>query len=555
MLAAFATPAAAGPAVIGPLPALIGTTSIAELPPAAGRGAERPAQEIVHRRRDGSPTSLPRIATPAALPAMAGPNAFPAVAAASGKKIRGFTGITDGTSRDASGRDVEPPDQGLAVANGVIFEITNRTLQIFSRDGSPLTDAIANARFFAIGAGFSLADPHVLYDPSSARWFVSELLFGQGFNGFAVAVSQTSDPTGRFFIYRFPAASSDVAACGTTGCSPDFPQVGLDQNAYFIAVNLFAGTNAFVTSGLYIFSKAQLLAGTATMSLSRFILDDFTVQPSVPAAGQGFVADDGGTEYLMTAREPQDGSHNLRVYAVTNTSQIDGAPASLRLMSVDVAAQPYRAPVPSSEPDVVGPFCRSRGVTSAPKLDGGFDSFGSNVVLANGNLYAALATAARDGNGLPRDVIAWFAVRPRLTATTLAATIAAQDYIVPPDGFSLSYPEFALDNTGAGIIGMTMAGIDKSARGGFPSAALVEFADGQANQRIRVVGKGAAADDGITGCRRAGAGGIGRWGDYGAGTVDPTTGFFYVANEFIPDPQKFPPGKNANWGTFITRVR
>jgi hypothetical protein len=346
-----------------------------------------------------------------------------------------------------------------------------------------------------------------------------------------------------------------VPGCGTMGCSPDFPQVGFDQNAYFIAADLFAGAGTFVTSGLYIFSKAQLLAGTATMALTRFILDDFAVQPSVPALGQPFVADDGGTEYLMTARKPQDGSHNIRVYAVTNTSQIDGAPGALRLMSADVVAEPYGAPVPSTEPDVVGPFCSSRGVTSAPKLDGGFDSFGSNVVLADGNLLAALTSGARDGNGLPRDVIAWFAVRPKLTATTLAATIFQQGYIVPPDGFSVSFPEFALNSAATGVIGMTITGIDQAARGGFPSAALVSFADYQTQARVRVVGKGAAADDGITGCRRAGAGGIGRWGDYGAGTVDPATGFFYLANEFIPDPEKFPPGNNANWGTFITRVR
>ena len=44
------------------------------------------------------------------------------------------------------------------------------------------------------------------------------------------------------------------------------------------------------------------------------------------------------------------------------------------------------------------------------------------------------------------------------------------------------------------------------------------------------------------------------WGDYGAATVDAATGFFYIANEYIPDPTVFPRIETANWGTFITQV-
>jgi hypothetical protein len=44
------------------------------------------------------------------------------------------------------------------------------------------------------------------------------------------------------------------------------------------------------------------------------------------------------------------------------------------------------------------------------------------------------------------------------------------------------------------------------------------------------------------------------WGDYGAATVDAATGFFYIANEYIPDPAVFPRVETNNWGTFITQV-
>jgi len=44
------------------------------------------------------------------------------------------------------------------------------------------------------------------------------------------------------------------------------------------------------------------------------------------------------------------------------------------------------------------------------------------------------------------------------------------------------------------------------------------------------------------------------WGDYGAATVDAATGFFYTANEYIPDPTVFSRIATNNWGTFITQV-
>jgi hypothetical protein len=44
------------------------------------------------------------------------------------------------------------------------------------------------------------------------------------------------------------------------------------------------------------------------------------------------------------------------------------------------------------------------------------------------------------------------------------------------------------------------------------------------------------------------------WGDDGAATVDAATGFFYLGNEYIPDPAVFPRIVNGNWGTFITQV-
>jgi hypothetical protein len=210
--------------------------------------------------------------------------------------------------------------------------------------------------------------------------------------------------------------------------------------------------------------------------------------------------------------------------------------------------------VPSAQPNIVGPYCASHGVTSAPSLDASFSEFQATIQKAGANLYGVLPFASKDGNGFSRDVLAWFVLRPTLTSTlSLTANIVAQGYVVPPDGYSLIYPAFAVNKAGTGLIGFTVSNPDANAPGGFPSAAIIEFA-GFPKGNIIVNGQGATSDDSASGCRGPGPRGVALWGNYGAGTVDAATGFFYTANEYIPDPTVFPRIETNNWGTFITQV-
>jgi hypothetical protein len=187
-------------------------------------------------------------------------------------------------------------------------------------------------------------------------------------------------------------------------------------------------------------------------------------------------------------------------------------------------------------------------------LDGGFRAFQATIQKAGGNLYGALAFGAKDGTGLLRDVLAWFAVHPTLTFSSLSAKIVHQGLVVPPNGFSISYPAFGLNKTGAGAMGMTITNNSAYAPV-FPSAAFVQFTGAATGGTITIAagGLGATSDDGFTGCPEPGPGQVGRWGDYAAATVDAKTGFFYTANEMIPNPRKFPHGA-TNWGTFITQL-
>jgi hypothetical protein len=356
---------------------------------------------------------------------------------------------------------------------------------------------------------------------------------------------------GHYFVYQIPAFSNRVPGCGGEDCFPDYPKAGHDANALYITADLFknVANGRFVESAIFVVSKLQLEAG-GPLTIYRFDdPDDFVIQPSVPAPGEPFSGADNGSEFLLSAPT----ADRLSVLAIFNTNNIVDDGLSMRLRRITVGAQFHGAfAVPSTEPNVVGPYCRSVGVTSAPRLDGGYPAFQATIQKASGILYGALAFGARDGAGLARDVVAWFAVRPRLTAGLLSANVIHQGYLVPENGYSLSYPAFGLDRSGAGALGFTETNKSADVPGGFPSASLIRFTGTGFGGPIVVTGQGATSDDGFTGCPGAGSGRVGRWGDYAAATVDAATGLTYTANEMIP---KSAGGYAANWGTFITQLR
>ncbi len=463
--------------------------------------------------------------------------------------VSGFTGIYEGANLEATGGELEPPDQGMAVDHGVVGEIVNNTIQFFE-SGKALTAPLNNATFFGSGSVANLSDPHITYDPSVKRWFADELTYSGPLGyGFFLAVSGSSDPTASWNVYFIPSAANDVKGCGKAGCLPDYPQVGYDANGFYITADLF-GPKRFVGAVLYAIPKGYLVEGHSVTPV-RFILPDFVVQPAVPAPHEPFSLANGGTEFFMTARNIYNGSTKIRVWQVQNTFNIITDPSSLVAVHKDLNAEAYTGTVPSTQPDVIGPYGKSQKATSAPMLDGGYNAFGANVKLAGGHLYAALTTGSTDSKGLARDNIAYFDVDVKGTSPRLVN----QGYIVPPDGYSIFYPGLALDRHGNGYIGVSITNPDRTVPGGFPSTAIIPFGSKTGPGTITVTGAGATSDDGFTGYGAPHSPGqVGRWGDYASAVVDAATGIYYTANEFIPDPKVYPRGVFANWGTYLTAI-
>jgi hypothetical protein len=556
--AAFATALLAGTALAASHPItaahmgtvhLSATTNVTSLSQQAARTHSLPNLIFampVHR--------LPKAAHHVApLRGLTSPNITIKAAAAATAAPGGFIGIDANTNGTAIGGDIEPPDQGLAVADNYVVEVVNLSFQVFDNKGNPRTSTIALGSLLGATSADSFGDPHVEFNPTTQRWYIDTYLTNGNFNGFFLAVSQTSDPTGSYYVYRVDSQSKGVKGCvGASACFPDYPQPGYDANAYFIDADLFSNlTGAFTTAAIYAIPLAPLQTG-ASFTYQRILANDFVVEPSIPAVANKYATGSNGTEYLLTARQIEDGSNNLRVYAVTNTAAISTG-GTLVANYVDVPAEAYASTVGSTQPNVVGPYGQSVGATSASPLDGGYNAFGSGVKYLNGNLYSALTTAAVDGNGLDRNTVAWFNLKPTSNGTSVTASIVSQGYLIPPDGYSISYPGLALNARGAGILGITITNPNQAVPGGFPSTGYVQFAAGHPTSVYRITGQGGTSSDGFT-CY-APYGPPCRWGDFSSATVDPVTGIFYVGNEFIPDPSVYPRDTDANWGTFITEVK
>ena len=167
----------------------------------------------------------------------------------------------------------EPPDQGLCVNGTYELETTNSVLQVYDKSGNPQlpgTKTFAGGpavgidynQFYNYPAAFvrpggpfgpSLFDPSCAYDASSGRWFhlvdtlgqrpVTGALTGKGW--LDLAVSQTSNPLGRWYLYRIWTQNNGTDGtpdhhCDTGSCFADFPHFAVNADGVFITTNEYA---------------------------------------------------------------------------------------------------------------------------------------------------------------------------------------------------------------------------------------------------------------------------------------------------------------------------
>lgn len=477
----------------------------------------------------------------------------------------GFDGLNEVDQGDVSGAILEPPDQGLAVGEGIVLEAINSAGAFF--------DANTGENFFGPGAAFPLeifapglspTDPKCAYDPNTGQWIITYL--GLGARDFVViAVSATNDPVGAYNVYGID--TTDDGNDGTPShpgcpCFGDQPLLGSDANALFVSTNEFGAT--FNGSQIYAIDKAAAESGSPTPNVMQFwpgALEEgiaYSVQPATVPPGGSFDGNNGGTEYFLSSLDFFGTLDNrVAVWAMTGTSNISTNPLLLTLNEKTLGSEVYGTPVanqqapgplPLRDALAAGEFVDSSGnpvfIKEHEELVQSNDDRMNQTVFANGLLWAGLNTVVKTRNGPTRTGIAYFAVTPNFPdGGSFAPSISNQGYVAV-NNESAIFPSIGVNAAGNGVIAFSVVGPNL-----YPGSAWARIGTSGVGP-LMLAGAGTAPDDGFTGYSAFGGNRVARWGDYSAALSDEN-GNIWVASEYIPNRPRF---IYANWGTFVSMV-
>ena len=548
----------------------------------------------------------------------------------SGKKAKsnpqfavGFEGLNLFQQRYARGGNqftVEPPDQGMCVGNGYVLEAVNDVLNVFDASGnSALPDntatnivsgfptdvnhAVDLNSFFGYAPAINrstgvraqfVTDPSCLYDAATQRFFVVVLTLETrpngsftGKNHIDIAVSNTSNPTGAWTIYRVPAQNDGTDGTPDHGCAlkndgtghgpclGDYPHIGADANGFYVTTNEYAFFPNFVYIGaqVYAFSKAALASGAASVAMVQFDTSHsgvngkpgFTVWPAQSPGSNQFNTNAGGTEYFLSSDAGDEAqcdsgtvctggsgtSTNLLVWSLTNTSSLNTASPSLSLSNKVLTVAQYAIPPRQQQPgsgtppttDVPQGFCIND--TTTPTIAG----VGCWKLLFNPPAPAHDEVISRpDSNDSRMQQVMfangklWGSLDTALNPDGGPQRAGIAWYIVNPSsgklamqgylgaaGYDFTYPAIGVTASGRGVMAFTATGDNL-----FPSAAFapIDAIVGVGPWNIVNGGQGAAVDDGFTSYKsQVGNPPRTRWGDYGAAAVDGNS--IWIASEYI----------------------
>ncbi len=535
--------------------------------------------------------------------------------------VTSFSGLNHfdqrfGSSAGGNQFSLEPPDQGLCVgsdgSNVRVVEAVNDVMQVFDTSGHPITAPEALNQFFGYAPaivrspltfGPFVTDPSCLYDAPTGRWFIDVLTldtFPQlgddglqhftGTNHLDLAVSDTSDPTGTWSIFRIPvqddgsavtpnhhcsdgASKSLPVPTNPTACFGDYPHIGSNADGIFLTTNEYSFFGPeFHGAQIYAFSKAALESGTAApvqfdthgLDTFGFGLNGFTLWPSVTPTAAGYGAGDssnGGTEYFLSsnggaeAHDTGNGkstfepSTQLLVWSLTNTSSLSSASPAVSLTNAQLTVGRYTLPPSAEQKSGNQPLRTCLNSSSCSLfLEGVKDPFAEKsanldsndtrmqqVTWLNGSLWGAIDTGVNTSNHKQAG-IEWF--KASATGGATGATLAGSGFVALGND-NLTYPAIGITTAGTGVMAFTVVGSDF-----YPSAGYATITGGGVSD-IHIAAAGLGPDDGFTDYRlfanppsftaRP------RWGDYGAAV--PYGSSVWMASEYI--------GQSCDLATFL----
>ena len=410
----------------------------------------------------------------------------PLVTVTPGTPLSGTLG--DGDNGTVLGGQFTPPDMGFSANGTKEVELVNLVGKIWT--GTTPGAAFSLVSFFSpSNPSDSLSDPWIKWDAGSGRFFAG--IFDITLGGEIIAVSQTSDPGGSWFLYRvqYPSTAGGI----TAGGCPDQGKGGVDSNVVGLGFNEFSESGVagcpsaatFQGAALEVFNKSQMLAGsTVNFVFTNPLSSYFSLVPADTLTASAT------TEYFSSL----DSGTGTALHRVTS---VGVPPATVTLTALgDITVPGYSNP----------PKAAQKGTTS--KIDSGDDRTQNVVALGSNMTVTATVGCKPSGDTTTRSCGRVYEVNNGTNTLKKSLTISAS-------GNYYFYPAATFE--GNGDVGVS---IGRSSSTTFGSLYTTAGTWGGTLAAPVLVKAGTAKNT------------TGRYGDYNAAAPQPgTTNKLWVAGE------------------------
>lgn len=454
-----------------------------------------------------------------------------------------FEGVSSNDRSAVFGNRVMPPDTNGDVGPNHYVSSVNGPVGVYNKN----TGLLAGPLFRLSSLFTSLpttsgcgtrddGDPVALYDPLADRWILSQFALPTGSSTGpwfeCIAVSQTGDPLGAYFVYAFQTPSGSGF--------PDYPKLGIWRDAIYMTdhQNGFSSlpSGGGSGTGFFAFDRSKMLVGDPSATYVYFNrptageggiipadMDGPTAPPvNVPMTFFRYIADEFGAGFVdgVRAYEFVPDFTSPASSTLTIRPDIPGAAFDARQPSGRADIEQPSPALPANNLDSLDDRAMSRVPyhnlgTQADPVNSYVMAWGVNVSGAPaGTLTATSFTAGIRWTELRRDADGTITIRDQGTQANASVDGAT--------GVNYWMPHAAQDNQGNIAVGFSASGttvnpgIKWAGRTGSSPAGTLN--EGEATMFV---------GDGVQLATNS------RWGDYSSMSVDPSDDCtFYYHQEY-----------------------
>src|SRR5262245_13221001 len=416
---------------------------------------------------------------------------------------------------------------GGAVGPANYVQMQTGNFIVFDKGGNLVQQKTTDQFWQAAGISSTLtitglAQPRIVYDQLTDRWFAMEINLAPTNNQVFLARSDSPDPAGTW---------KAVFYNGVAGQFAGFPTLGLDANGVYVGTANFFNRDNPIPLGdtLTSIPKADLLLSTPTLAnVTTFTQVAPSAMGWAPQVVTNFAASPSAASVVAT---------HYSLFNFINYTQLTGSgtqtPNGATLGSTGNLAIPYNA-LPG----------KSWQADDSRVISGGDDDRYAGAIYQQGDLIFAVHPISVNSSGVGTDTGAntTNAVQLIIIRDSTNTVVATANYFNP--SYDYTYPSVAANQYGDIVIGVNWSG--KSDTDGFIGAYAVYARIDPANPTTITFGDEIALKPGLANYHQQG-GTLESWGPYSSIQVDPSNPFAFWSSQMFAQ-------TTAAWATGVSQV-